>query len=375
MCGSHVESFASNRVMARAWVKTGRPLADVIDEATVEAAPQLVAELPDGKVRCVACTHRCKIAPGKRGICQVRYHDADSQRLRVPAGYVAAVQIDPIEKKPFHHVLPGELALTFGMLGCDMHCGYCQNWLTSQALRDCDAGVRPHEISATELVELALGHGARMIVSSYNEPLITAEWAHEIFREAKAHGLRTGFVSNGSATAEVLDYLLPVLDAYKIDLKSMEERSYRRLGGLKENVLRGMELVHERGLWLEVVSLIVPGFNDSDAEVRAMAEAVAAVSTEIPWHVTAFHRDYRMKEHAETQVTQLTRAAQIGREVGLSYVYAGNAPGRVGEFEHTRCAACEAVLIERHGIQLHANRVAGEGRCPQCDTAVPGIWS
>src|SRR5262245_15828435 len=229
---------------------------------------------PEGdRIRCVACGHRCLIGEGKRGICKVRFN-RDGQ-LYVPYGYVAALQCDPVEKKPFFHVHPSSDALTFGMLGCDLKCPYCQNWLTSQALRDEKAAAPPRPITPVQLVESAQREGARLVVSSYNEPLITAEWAVSVFRQAKAAGLNCAFVSNGNATPEVLDYLRPWIIAYKVDLKSFNDRNYRTLGGALENITRTIRLIHERGLWLEVVTLVIPGFNDSDAELRAAAGFLA----------------------------------------------------------------------------------------------------
>src|SRR5437016_165760 len=183
---------------------------------------ELIETLPDGAVRCFACGHRCLVKPGRRGICKVRFNKDGV--LLVPAGYVAALQCDPTEKKPFFHCLPGSDTLTFGMLGCDFHCGYCQNWLTSQALRDETAGVLPTDITPGQLVRLAHRQGARMVGSSYNEPLITAEWAVEVFKTARAGGLKTAFISNGNATPQVLDFIRPWTDCYKIDLKAMDDR-------------------------------------------------------------------------------------------------------------------------------------------------------
>jgi len=240
-------------------------LAEVIDRQTAAGDPALCR--PEGeRIRCLACGHRCLIGEGQRGICKVRFNDGG--QLRVPFGYVAALQCDPVEKKPFFHVYPGSEALTFGMLGCDYHCLYCQNWLTSQALRDREAAAPPRPVTPSQLLDIARREGARLVVSSYNEPLITAEWSVAVFREAKAAGLTCAFVSNGNATPEALDFLRPWLTAYKVDLKSFDDRRYRTLGGTLDAVLRTIQMVHERGLWLEVVTLVIPGFNDSDDELR-----------------------------------------------------------------------------------------------------------
>ncbi len=294
--------------------------------------------------------------------------------MRVPFGYVAGAQSDPVEKKPFFHVLPGSDALTFGMLGCDFHCGYCQNWVTSQALRDPVAQSPLLPATPKQLVDAAREAGARLVVSSYNEPLITAEWAVAVFKEARPEGLLCAFVSNGNATAEALDYLKPWIAAYKIDLKGFNDQRYRSLGGTLANVCRGVEMVLERGIWLEVVTLVVPGFNDSEEELRAIARFLAGHSRDIPWHVTAFHPDYNMSDGTRTQASQLIRAAEIGVEEGLHFVYAGNLPGRVGRWENTCCPACGKVVVERTGYQIGGVHLNRPGCCGACGAEVPGIW-
>ncbi len=324
------------------------------------------------RVRCFACGHRCLIGEGRRGICKVRFNRGG--QLRVPFGYVAGVQCDPVEKKPFHHVYPGSDALTFGMMGCDFHCGYCQNWVTSQALRDEASRAPIQDVAPEQLVRTGQRLGARLVVSSYNEPLITAEWAVAVFQQAKPAGLACAFVSNGNATPEALDFLRPWIVAYKIDLKSFDDKRYRTLGGTREHVMQGIHLVHERGLWLEVVTLVVPGFNDSEGELRQMAQFLASVSRDIPWHVTAFHQDYKMTDPPNTAAAQLIRAAEIGTEAGLRFVYAGNAPGRVGRWENTYCPSCGEKLIDRLGYLVREYHLTPQGRCPKCQTAIPGIW-
>ncbi|HZH33069.1 MAG TPA: AmmeMemoRadiSam system radical SAM enzyme [Pyrinomonadaceae bacterium] len=353
--------------------KKSTSLAGVLDELTVEAAPELTEHLENNDLRCYACGHRCLVREGKRGICKVRFNEAG--RLLVPANYVAALACDPTEKKPFFHALPGSDTLTFGMLGCDLHCGYCQNWLTSQALRDDAAGTEPQIVSAERLVALAKAYGASMVGSSYNEPLITAEWALDVFKRAKPAGFKTAFISNGNATPEVLDYLRPWTDCYKIDLKSMSDRNYRQLGGVVDNILDTVRMVHERGFWSEIVTLLIPGFNDSEDEIKRAADFIAGVSPDIPWHVTAFHQDYRMQSNANTTAEQLIRACEVGRAAGLRFVYAGNLPGRVGRFENTYCPACDELLIERYGYIIKRMKVTREGTCPACAETIPGVWA
>jgi pyruvate formate lyase activating enzyme len=349
--------------------ETGGTLAAMLDRHTRVG---VLGKPEDGRVRCVACGHRCLIAPGKRGICKVRFNE-DGQ-LRVPFGYTAGVACDPVEKKPFFHVHPGSDALTFGMLGCDFHCSYCQNWVTSQALREKAAGASIIEMTPEQIVSAASRSGARLVVSSYNEPLITAEWAVSIFQLAKAQGLICAFVSNGNATPEVLDYLQPWIVAYKVDLKGFDDRRYRTLGGTLGRVTETIKMLHERGIWLEVVTLLVPGFNDSEAELRALTEFIASVSRDIPWHVTAFHPDYKMTDPPATTVRQLVRAAEIGTEEGLRFIYAGNLPGQVDRWENTFCPACHELLIERTGYLVRDYKITRDGKCPRCQTVIPGIW-
>ncbi|HVX66240.1 MAG TPA: AmmeMemoRadiSam system radical SAM enzyme [Bryobacteraceae bacterium] len=329
--------------------------------------------LDEKRIRCFACGHRCPIFEGQPGVCKVRFNEHGE--LRVPWGYAAGVQIDPIEKKPFFHVRPGALALSFGMLGCDLHCGYCQNWVSSQALRDPRAVAAGHAVTPEELVEAALDAGADALVSTYNEPLITAEWAVAVFREAKAAGLLTGFVSNGNATPEVLDYLRPWLDLYKVDLKSFSDQHYRELGGRLEPILDSLRRIYELGFWLEVVTLVVPGFNDSDDELRRIAEFLAGISPEIPWHVTAFHQDYKMTGPRDTEPGDLLRAVAAGRAAGLRYVYAGTLPGAVGRLEDTVCPNCGEAVVRRRGFRVESNRMGREGKCPRCAAIIPGRWA
>jgi pyruvate formate lyase activating enzyme len=572
------------------------PLAEVLARRTAEG--DLYEKLPNDRVRCFACGHRCLIPPGFGGVCRVRFNEDGV--LKVPWGYVGALQLDPVEKKPFFHALPGSRALSFGMLGCDFHCSYCftgetvvvtdegpttlaelfascertetradaelafpegrrvvaasgrlrrlrgvvrhryrgelvtirpfylpplrctpdhriyattdpaqppvlvpakdisadhyltvprhlpaelvetldvaallqdhrathgsrgvqhvprelvaagsgasatartmgrtrtpgplvedhavdpaigrravqtadnylvplrsvdreaydgdvynmeveeehsylagffavsncQNWVTSQALRDPSAVARPQEITPKELVRLAHEHQARIVTSTYNEPLITSEWAVAVFKEARAAGLVCSYVSNGNGTPEVLDYIKPWVSLYKVDLKSFRDRHYRELGGTLDRVLWTIRALHEKGFWVEIVTLTISGFNDSDEELRDIARFLVSVSPDIPWHVTAFHGDYKMTEPENTNVATLLRAAEIGAAEGLRFVYAGNLPGQVGKWENTYCPGCSELLIERHGFRVLRNRVA-EGQCPKCARAIPGFW-
>ena len=243
-------------------------LRDVVYESVREG--ELYERLDRNRVRCFACGHCCPIPEGQPGVCKVRYNRGGT--LYVPWGYAGGVQCDPIEKKPFFHAYPGALAYSFGMLGCDLHCGYCQNWVTSQALRDPKAVVPPLAATPQQLVQHALQQGAKVLVSTYNEPLITSEWAVAVFKKARAAGLLTAFVSNGNGTPQVLEYLQPWVDFYKVDLKSFDDRHYHQLGGRLQPILDTTRRLHEMGFWLEIVTLVIPRFNDSDDELQRLTE-------------------------------------------------------------------------------------------------------
>src|SRR5262245_60367988 len=284
-------------------------LGEILAVRTAEAAPELVERISGDRIRCYACGHECPIPDGAVGVCRVRFNQHG--QLRVPWGYVGGIQCDPVEKKPFFHARPGALAFSFGMLGCDLHCSYCQNWVTSQALRDPQAISPPLDAGPEAIVDEALRLNARIVVSTYNEPLITSEWAVEIFKHAKQAGLMTAYVSNGNGTPRVLEYLRPWIDLYKVDLKSFDDRHYRQLGGRLEPILATIRALHGMGIWLELVTLLIHGFNDSPDEIERLTSFVASVSPDIPWHVTAFHKDYRMNDPENTTPEMLVGAAEI----------------------------------------------------------------
>ncbi len=344
-------------------------LKEILKSRTKES--DLCKKFVDSSVECFACGHRCKIKPGGDGICKVRFND--SGNLFVPFGYVNSLQLDPIEKKPFFHALPGSSALSFGMVGCDYHCSFCQNWLTSQILRNPHSTARIEKMSPEDIVVLASTNKAKVITSTYNEPLISAEWGVEIFKIAKRYGLVTSFVSNGNGTPEVLDYLKPHLDLFKIDLKGFNDKRYRELGGVLQHVLDTIKLAWTKNFWVEVVTLIVPGFNDTDDELKQIAQFLVSVSPDIPWHVTAFHPDYKMTDRSGTPTKTLMRASEIGKTAGLNFVYAGNLPGRVGSGENTYCPTCNQLLIERIGFRVLQNNLT-DGFCGNCKTKIPGFW-
>jgi len=305
----------------------------------------------------------------------VVWYDDNATRRRITEteGYylipITSIHREPYDGEVYNLEVEGEHDYLAGLFLVKN----CQNYITSQALRDPEAISPPRDISPEQFVDLARRYGAKVITSTYNEPLITSEWAVAIFTLAREAGLVCSYVSNGNGTPEALDYIRPYVDLYKVDLKSFDDRHYRKLGGTLQAVLDTIRMLHEQGFWVEIVTLTIPGFNDADAELRDLARFLVSVSPDIPWHVTAFHKDYKMQDPDNTPVETLLRAAEIGRREGLRYVYAGNLPGLVGDLENTRCPSCDALLIERYGYRILQNRVQ-DGACHKCGTPIPGRW-
>ncbi len=322
-------------------------------------------------LECKACAHRCKISPGQRGLCCMRRNEGG--KLMVPWGYVSGLACDPVEKKPFYHFLPGKDALSFGMLGCNFHCQFCQNWTSSQTLRDPEATACPKKCQPEEIISMAMQYEAPIIASTYNEPLITSEWGVDVFKLAKKKNLFTCYVSNGYATREVLEYMAPYMDAMNVDLKCFTEDGYRKLGGRLEPVLETIRNLWKMKKWVEVITLIVPGFNDSKEELEKMAEFMVSVSPSIPWHVTAYHQQYKYSSRFKvTPPNKIAEAVEIGRQAGIKYVYGGNILD-MGQYENTFCHKCGSTLIKRRGFQIVHNAVQS-GHCGNCSSVIPGIW-
>lgn len=308
----------------------------------------------------------------------VWYENSSMERRVVEKEHFYLIPIRELAGQPFKgHVFNMEVDEEHHYLAGFLSVSNCQNWLTSQAMRDPSSDVSINyirKVTPQDMVRLAHQTNASAVVSSYNEPLITSEWAVSIFKEAKAAGLMCAYVSNGNNTPEVMEYLRPYISAYKVDLKCMQDKNYRTLGGVLQNTLDGIKRAYEMGLWVEIVTLTIPGFNDSNEELWDAARFIAGVSRDIPWHVTAFHKDYKMTNHDNTDVKTLLRAVEIGKEAGLRFVYAGNLPGRVGEYEDTFCPQCNHRLIRRSGYIIREYHITGDGKCPNCKTAVPGLW-
>lgn len=340
-----------------------------MSDIRLNSEARLYRPLPGGDVLCLACAHRCRVADGKRGICGARVNAGG--RLLCPYGWTAALSADPVEKKPFYHALPGALTLSFGMYGCNFRCSFCQN----HELADPAAAARPpyaEPVSPARITAEARRLGAAMLVSTYNEPLITAEWGAAVLAEGKKAGLAGAFVSNGYATPEALDFLRPSVDCFKVDLKFFRDETYRKVAGARlEAVKTAIRLMLEKGFWVEIVTLLIPGLNDSDKEISEMAAFLASLSRDMPWHLTAFHPSHLMTDRPRTSPAALEKACEAGLAAGLKYVYTGNIGG--GR-QDTLCPSCGKELVEREGYEVTADRVSGTGKCAECGAGIAGFW-
>lgn len=323
-----------------------------------------------GKVRCGLCRFRCLIADGHRGICAVR-ENREGTLYTLVYGKVVAEHADPIEKKPLFHFQPGSRSYSIATVGCNFRCLHCQNYSLSQALRE-GVPVAGKEVPPEEVVRRAVASGCRSISYTYTEPTIFYEYAYDTAALAHEAGLKNVFVTNGYITPEALTRIRPFLDAANIDLKGYSEKFYREVvHATLHEVLESIVEYKRQGIWIELTTLIIPNYNDSDEELKGIARFIAEkVGVDTPWHVTAFHPTYRLTDQARTQVATLRRARQFGLEAGLKYVYEGNVPGEGGE--NTYCAGCGELLIKRYGYYIEANRIR-EGKCPACAAAINGV--
>ena len=323
-----------------------------------------------GRVVCNLCSHRCKVSEGRTGICGVR-ENRGGVLYTLVYGLVIAGHVDPIEKKPLFHFAPGSLSMSIATPGCNFRCVFCQNWSISQATKKRRPAASGDAISPEQLVGLAVRQRCKTISYTYTEPTIFFEYALETARLASAQNISNVFVTNGYMTAEALDAIYPHLHAANVDLKAFNDRTYRRkMGATLQPVLNSIKKMKEQGLWLEVTTLVIPTVNDSDGELRDIAEFIKSVGPEIPWHISRFHPDHNLMDLPPTPVAALARARDIGLETGLRYVYTGNIPGDVGE--HTFCYSCGAMLIKRFGFQVLDNRI-NRGKCPGCGAPIDGV--
>jgi pyruvate formate lyase activating enzyme len=327
-------------------------------------------KLPESRVECQLCPRGCQVADAERGGCGVRENRKGTYYTLVHS-LACSVHVDPIEKKPFFHVLPGQEALSFATAGCNVECKFCQNWEISQFRPE---QVRSQYLPPETLAEYARHNGLPLLSATYSEPVVFWEYVRDTAVAGRRIGVRSTVVSNGYAQEQALKDVLPLLTAMKVDLKAFTERFYRELvrGELKP-VLKALEVIKASGTWLEIVVLLIPDQNDSEQEVRDLSRWVKAnLGGEVPVHFTRFHPTYRLTNLPPTPVPTLERAWQIAKAEGLAFAYLGNVPGHPGE--STTCPGCGTRLIRRVGFQVLENSLSG-GKCPKCTRAIPGVWS
>jgi len=326
--------------------------------------------MDENRVRCNLCHHRCKIHEGKRGICGVR-ENRGGKLYSLVYGKIIAEHIDPIEKKPLFNFLPGSKAFSIGTVGCNFHCKHCQNFDISQYPREHGGEIVGQDRTSEQIVALAKAAGCETIAYTYTEPTIFYEFALDTAVLAQKEGIKNVFVSNGYMSPEAVQQIAPYLDAINIDIKAFTDKFYKEVCGARLNpVLETIQLMKELDVWVEVTTLIIPGLNDGEQELRDIARYVKSIGPNIPWHVSQFYPAYKLLDRPPTSVATLRRAREIGMEEGLRYVYEGNVLGEGGE--NTYCYACGTMLIERYGLELMQNRLQ-DGKCPECGTKIDGI--
>ncbi len=319
------------------------------------------------KVVCLLCRHHCRLEENQVGVCGVNKNER-GKLVNLVYGRVSGINIDPIEKKPLYHFLPGTTSLSIGTVGCNFKCPFCQNWQLSQNNNIGNA----YELTPGQLVDLALKHGCKSISYTYNEPTIFYPFARDVALLAREQGIKNVFVSNGFESPEIIKDMVGVIDGFNIDLKSFNTTYYKKVlkGGL-EGVLDTLKQLKSKNFWLEVTTLIVPGDNDSSKELSKIASFIAnELDINTPWHISAFHPDYKVQDRGATPVDTLQKAYDIGKQAGLNFIYLGNVSGPSSV---TYCPSCDKELVERVGFNLVENNLLA-GKCPKCNTAIPGVW-
>ncbi|HIJ96826.1 MAG TPA: AmmeMemoRadiSam system radical SAM enzyme [Desulfuromonadales bacterium] len=321
------------------------------------------------QVRCGLCRFRCLIKDGARGICAVR-ENRGGTLFSLVYGKLCAEHVDPIEKKPLFHVLPGSQTYSIATVGCNFHCRFCQNYTISQL--EGSAPINLREQTPHDIVQRAIDNNCSSISYTYTEPTIFFEFAYDTARLARQAGLKNIFVTNGYISSEALATIAPYLDAANIDLKAFSEKFYRNeVHASLAEVLATIIDYRRQGIWLEITTLIIPGLNDSDADLQEIAGFIASkLSVDTPWHVSQFYPTYLMTDRSHTPLATLRTAREIGRAAGLRYVYEGNVPGEDGE--NTNCPACASLLITRYGHTTRSNRIRN-GLCPDCGATIAGV--
>jgi pyruvate formate lyase activating enzyme len=322
------------------------------------------------KVQCSLCSHRCLIDPGKRGICTVR-ENRDGILYSLVYDKVIVRNIDPIEKKPLFHFLPGSRSYSIATPGCNFRCKNCQNADISQLPHDRGGVIVGENITPTSIVEAAREHGCASISYTYTEPTIFFELAYDTARLAVEAGLKNVFVTNGYSTPEALKVIRPYLHAVNVDLKGFSDEFYKRICGARlQPVLDAIRLYKEFGIWIEITTLVIPGHNDLDEQLTSIAKFIKSVDESIPWHVSRFHPAYKLLDLPITPLTALERARKIGMDAGLLHVYEGNVPG---QGENTICPSCKQTIVKRIGFTVLESKIS-DGMCEYCQTRIAGVW-
>ncbi len=324
----------------------------------------------NGKIKCQVCAHSCSIPEGKSGICGVRVNQG-GKLISLVGNVVTALQIDPVEKKPLYHFLPGSKIFSAGSAGCNFRCSFCQNHEIAHV--DAHSLVRGRKLNPEHLVNLAEENKTPSIAFTYNEPTVFAEQIYNASGIARAHGLKTVLVSNGYMSPEFLQTIGPRIDAANIDLKAFSDDFYRHYcKGRLAPVLENLQIIKKMGWWLEITTLLIPGVNDSQQEIENIAGFIRDdLGKDTPWHISAFHGAAQMRNHPSTPVETLERAWRTGKDAGLDFVYTGNIPGAIGE--NTVCPDCGANLVQRHGYRTNVR--FKNGQCPKCQRKIPGVWN
>lgn len=339
----------------------------------MKTAAWLSEKKHENKVLCKACSQRCVLGEGEYGKCGIRKNEGGQLYLTV-YGLAAAYNIDPVEKKPLFHFLPGTDILSVGTVGCNFSCKFCQNFEISQYPKEHNFEMFGTTLMPETIVNIAKTRKIPSIAFTYNEPVVVFEYAYDTFRLAKKYGIKTVFVSSGYETKDAVDTIAPYLDAANIDLKAFTDRFYREICGARlKPVLESIEYHHKKGIWIEITTLIIPGENDSKEELRDIARFIASIDRNIPWHISRFYPMYKMLDKPPTPIPRLKEAYKIGKEEGLNYVYVGNIIDE--DRESTYCPNCHFKVIERTGYvgQYVTNHLV-DGKCPECGTEIAGVW-
>ncbi len=331
----------------------------------------MLYEVTEGrKLHCYLCSHHCQINDSKFGICGVRQNKGGKLYTHAYGDAIAA-NIDPIEKKPLYHFLPGTTSFSVATMGCNFRCGFCQNWQISQVSKRNGEDLTGYRLLPEDIVKKAKEQHCLSISYTYTEPTIFFEYAHDTAKLAKESGLFNIFVTNGYMTLEALETIQPYLDACNVDLKSFREDFYKKTcGGRLEPVLASIRLMKQLEIWVEITTLVIPDQNDDEEELEDIARFIADVDPDIPWHISRFHPDYQFTDSRATPIEVLEKAYSLGKKVGLRYIYLGNVPGEGAE---TLCPHCQETLIRRHGFFIEENRIK-DSTCPACGETIAGLF-